>query len=118
MSDKFSMLLWKFEDDGSCRGYYLVKDVSILGEFHECTVWEPIDGTIWRTDEEGDFIGYFKMEKYSILGTMNDFSAKAKTNCSDYDGAHLCEKRRWRRRGCCCIGWGRDEQKIPGTCNG
>ena len=121
MSDKYStMLLWTFDEGGACTGYYLAEDVPGLGEFFPCYPWEPIEGSVWRTDpEDGEVFGYFVPGEEPIVGTFKDFGSmkKIKTDCSTYDGSHRCEKSRWRRKGCCCIGWGRDEEKIPGTCN-
>ena len=117
--DKYSeMLLWTFDKDGICTGYYLAENIFNLDGFIPLYPWEHIPDSVWRTDKDGAVLGYFPLSQKPILGTYKDFgtvSMMRKTNCRDYDGAHRCEKSRWNR--CCCIGWGRNEEKIPGTCN-
>ncbi len=118
MCDRFSMLLWQFDDGGTCCGYYLVDDVSCLGTFTECYPWEHVANSYWRTDTDGEVMGYYVVDEVSVLGEFKSFgSSIKKTDCSTYNGAHRCEKKRWRKKGCCCIGWGRNEVKIPGSCS-
>ena len=118
MSNEGSVPLWKFEEAGTVRGYYLVKDLSFLGDFYECSPWKPVENSLWRSDrEEGEVIGYYLVQDDSGLGRFYDFGMKAKKKCSEYDGAHRCEKPKWRKKKCCCI-WadGDEEDKIPTSC--
>ena len=125
MSDVYKIPLWKFEEGGTVRGYYLMEDVSILGEFYECSPWQMIENSLWRSEErnedddkdEVEAIGYYLVKDVSGLGKFNDFGTLAKTDCSSYDGAQRCQRRKWRKKGCCCIWNGNVEEKIPGTCN-